>query len=70
MSGGCVAQGGRAAAKTPKGQKPWGRGTEELPPPSHSARAAQLQPGAAPVGPGSQGGAELVFTGNKLEHLN
>lgn len=27
-------------------------------------------PRAAPVGPGSQGGVELVFTGNKPEHLN
>lgn len=70
MSGGCVALGGRTAAETLKGQQPWGQGTEEFPPPSHPAQAAQLQPGAAPVGPGSQGGAELVFTGNKLEHLN
>lgn len=70
VSGACVALGGRTAAETLKGQQPWGQGTEEFPPPSHPAQAAQLQPGAAPVGPGSQGGAELVFTGNKLEHLN
>lgn len=65
-----MAQDDRTAAETSKGQQPWGQGTEEFPPPSHPARAAQLQPRAAPVGPGSQGGAELVFTGNKLKHLN